>query len=105
MLMNGKYNQRILQHNEKPEVIFPRPEELSEIIYPRIEDLQSGEKQEAPDWVLENIAELSKHARTVHAFYVSFLLYCALTILSTPDRKIILDEQAHLPIINLDVPF
>lgn len=63
------------------------------------------EGKNVPGWMLEGVAELSKSARTLYTLYAGFLIYCALTLFSTSDRRIILDEQAHLPIVNLDVPF
>jgi uncharacterized protein YjbI with pentapeptide repeats len=65
----------------------------------------SAEKPPAPAWLFDNITELSKSSRSLYTLYVGFLIYCALTLFSTSDRKIILDEQAHLPIANLDVSF
>jgi hypothetical protein len=73
-------------------------------VYPWEIEPEGECKSEAPSWLIENIAELSKSARTLYIIYIGFLIYCALTILTTTDRKIVLDEKAHLPIINLDVP-
>ena len=61
-------------------------------------------KPEAPAWLIDNIAELSRSARTLYVVYISFLIYCILTTLTTPDRKFVLDQEVHLPIINLDIP-
>jgi len=63
----------------------------------------ADQKPQAPKWLIDNIAEASKNARKIYFLYVSFLAYCALTVVSTSDRNIILNEQAHLPIVNLDV--
>jgi uncharacterized protein YjbI with pentapeptide repeats len=63
------------------------------------------ERGDAPEWLIENIAELSKNARTLHIVHVSFLIFCGFTIVATTGRKIIFDEAVHLPIVNLDVPF
>jgi len=60
--------------------------------------------EEAPPWLMDNIAELSRSSRTIHTVYVGFLIYCAVTIITTEDRKLIINDKAHLPIINLDVP-
>jgi hypothetical protein len=60
-------------------------------------------KGEAPSWLFDNIAELSKHTRTLHTIYIGFLVYCVLSTFSTSDKKILLNEEAHLPIINADV--
>lgn len=35
--------------------------------------------------------------------YIGFLAYCALTVVSTTDRQIVLIEPAKLPIINVEV--
>jgi hypothetical protein len=60
---------------------------------------------EAPDWFYENFATLCHAARSIHIVYVGFLVYCALTIRSTSDRQIVLNEGAHLPLLNVDIPF
>ena len=60
-------------------------------------------KPEAPGWLLENIAEASKNARKIYLLYIGFLAYCALTVVSTTDRQIVLNEPARLPIINVEV--
>ena len=67
------------------------------------EPIEDDQKQEAPEWLIENIAEASKNARKIYFLYIGFLAYCALTVFSTTDRQIILNETAHLPIVNLDV--
>ncbi len=64
---------------------------------------QSEEKPKSPNWLIENIAEASKNARQIYFLFIGFLTYCALTIVSTSDRQIILNEEANLPIIKLDV--
>ena len=60
-------------------------------------------KPEAPGWLLDNIAEASKNARKIYLLYIGFLAYCALTVASTTDRQIVLDEPAKLPIIDVEV--
>ena len=60
-------------------------------------------RKKPPDWLIENIAEASKNARKIYFLYIGFLAYCALTVFSTSDRQIILNETARLPIVNLDV--
>src|SRR5439155_4596600 len=62
-------------------------------------------KVDAPIWFYKNFAALSQSARNIHTIYVGFLVYCALTIRSTTDRQIVLNEGARLPLINVDVPF
>ena len=61
------------------------------------------QKPKAPDWLIENIAEASKNARKIYFLYIGFLAYCALTVVSTSDRQIILNETVSLPILRLDV--
>ncbi len=60
-------------------------------------------RPEAPNWLLDNIAEASKNARKIYLLYIGFLAYCALTVVSTTDRQIVLNEPARLPIINVEV--
>ena len=64
---------------------------------------QPEQKPEAPEWLIENIAEASKNARKIYFLHMGFLTYCVLTVLGTSDRAIILDETAHLPIVGVDV--
>jgi uncharacterized protein YjbI with pentapeptide repeats len=61
-------------------------------------------KPKAPDWLIDNIAEASKNARKIYLIYVGILAYCALTIVSTTDRQLVLNEPARLPIIDVEVP-
>ena len=61
-------------------------------------------RKEPPTWLMDNIAVASKSAAKTYTVYLGFLAYCALTVISTTDRQIMLNEQAHLPIVNLDVP-
>jgi uncharacterized protein YjbI with pentapeptide repeats len=60
---------------------------------------------EPPDWLFQNITEASRRASRVHAFYIGFVFFCALTLLGTSDRQIILDEQTQLPLISRNVSF
>lgn len=62
------------------------------------------EKPAAPQWLLDNITEASKNARGIYFLYVGFLVYCALTVISTTDRQLVLpQEKAKLPIINVEI--
>lgn len=63
----------------------------------------AGEREEAPDWLIENIAELSRNTRSLYLIYVGALLYCAVTVVGVTDRQILLDEAVTLPIIGVDV--
>ena len=58
---------------------------------------------EAPDWLIDNIAEASKNARQMFFLYIGFLAYSLLTVVGTSDRQIILNGLTNLPIINVDV--
>ena len=69
----------------------------------KVEDSSKQARGEAPEWIIENIAEASKNARNIFFIYASFLAYCVLTVVSTTDRRIILNETAKLPIINVEV--
>ena len=61
------------------------------------------QKPDPPAWLIENIAEASKNASKIFFLYLGSVVYCTLTIVSTSDRQIILNEKARLPIVNLDV--
>lgn len=54
--------------------------------------------------LIDNIAEASKNTRKIYQLYLGFLSYCALTVISTTDRTLVLNESAHLPIVNVGVP-
>jgi len=64
---------------------------------------ENEKKPKAPDWLIENIAEASKNARKIYFLYIGFLAYCALTVVSTTDRQIILNDTARLPVLNVEV--
>lgn len=63
-----------------------------------------GKKPEDRQELVDNIAEASKNARKIYLLYLGFLAYCALTAISTTDRALVLNEPAHLPIVNVGVP-
>lgn len=56
--------------------------------------------EQAPDWIIDNIAEASKAAQQVFFILVSLLTYCAITITATADRQIILNSTVQLPLLN-----
>ena len=62
------------------------------------------EKPEAPDWLINNIAEASKNAKGIYFLYMGFLAFCSLTVVSTTDRRFILNESTKLPIVGVEVP-
>lgn len=64
----------------------------------------NGKKPEDPQELIDNIAEASKNARKIYLLYLGFLAYCALTVFGTNDRTLVLNEPAHLPIVNVGVP-
>jgi len=61
------------------------------------------DKPKVPNSLIDNIAEASKNARKIYLLFIGVLAYSALTVVSTSDRRIILNEPARLPVINLDV--
>ncbi len=63
-----------------------------------------AKKPEDSQWLIDNIAEASKNTRKIYLLYLGFLAYCALTAISTTDRTLVLNEPAHLPIVNVGVP-
>ncbi len=70
----------------------------------RLRKAPPGKKEKDPGWLIDNIEKASINARRIYLLFIGFLAYCALTVASTKDRQIILNETAHLPIVNLDVP-
>ena len=71
-------------------------------IKPKAVPNQNGQ---APDWLFDNIAEASKNARRIYLLYIGALAYFALTVFTTPDRRIFFNEPTRLPIVNLEVSF
>ena len=61
------------------------------------------QEREAPDWFYKSIENVSKNAAKVYLVFMAFLSYAALTAVSTPDRGLVLNDKAHLPIVNIDV--
>lgn len=48
--------------------------------------------------------EASKHARRIYYLYIGFLTYCALTVVSTKDRQLVIPgEDVRLPIVDIEV--
>jgi len=76
---------------EEETIVEPKPES------------KINDKPKAPDSLINNIAEASKNARKIYLLYIGLLAYSALTVVSTSDRSIILNEPARLPVINLNV--
>lgn len=77
-----------------------QPEEERE---PTPTEESASEKEQAPDWLLDNIAELSKNTRSIYLLYLGFLTYCAVTVVGTSDRQMLLDESVRLPLVGVDV--
>ena len=61
------------------------------------------EPPKPPDWLIENIAETSKHAQKIYFLFIGIISYLALTVVTTTDRQIVLNEKALLPIVDLEV--
>ena len=64
---------------------------------------ESNKKLKVPSWLLEKINEASKNARKIYFLYIGFLIYSAITVVSTSDRQIILNDSVRLPILKMDV--
>jgi uncharacterized protein YjbI with pentapeptide repeats len=60
-------------------------------------------RPEAPEWLISNIAEASQNVRNIYVLYIGFLAYCGLTVASTTDRQLILNEPVSLPLLKVDV--
>lgn len=64
---------------------------------------ESNKKLKVPSWLLEKISEASKNTRKIYFLYIGFLIYSAITVVSTSDRQIILNDSVRLPILKMDV--
>lgn len=60
-------------------------------------------KPEAPAELISNIAEASRNARSIYILYSVLLAYCAVTIVGTSDRQIVLNEPTVLPVFGVNV--
>jgi uncharacterized protein YjbI with pentapeptide repeats len=58
-----------------------------------------------PTWIIKNIEDVSKISQRIYFQYILYCSYCILTVLTTSDKQVVLNEMAKLPLINLDVPF
>ncbi len=67
-------------------------------------EIPHPKKEKNPKWIIDNIAEASRNARAIYLLFIGFLAYCAITVVNTKDRQLILNGTSHLPIINIDVP-
>jgi uncharacterized protein YjbI with pentapeptide repeats/peptidoglycan hydrolase-like protein with peptidoglycan-binding domain len=56
-----------------------------------------------PDWLLKRLSQAANDARTAYILYASLVGYCGLTIVTTSDRQIILNETVRLPLLDLEV--
>lgn len=65
--------------------------------------IDKSEKNLKVSRLSQNVTEASKNARKIYFLYIGFLIYCALTVVGTTDRQIILNDAVHLPIIGMDV--
>ncbi|UCC39085.1 MAG: pentapeptide repeat-containing protein [Candidatus Aminicenantes bacterium] len=61
-------------------------------------------RPEPPEWLIELIVGASKKAQRSFLFYVGFLAYCLLSVISISDRQIGLSSTVNLPPLNVDVP-
>src|SRR5215813_13000286 len=60
-------------------------------------------KPQASPFLLSSLLETSKSASQAYLLYMTFLAYCSLTIFTTSDAQIMLNESMILPLINLPV--
>lgn len=58
----------------------------------------------APEWLISNISDTSKSASQIYVLYMSFLAYSLLTIFTTSDEQLFLNQSTLLPLVNLNVP-
>jgi hypothetical protein len=65
---------------------------------------QSGQTpDEKSSWLLQNIADASQNTAQIYFLYIGALIYCALTVVSISDERLVLDQAVQLPLINLEV--
>jgi len=70
----------------------------------KVEVQSAIDEPKVHDWLFERIDEASKKAGKLYLSYMGFLAYCALTVVSTADRQMVLkNESVRLPIVNLGV--
>jgi hypothetical protein len=55
------------------------------------------------DWVYNTITEASKNARTTYFLYLTLLAFCVVTLISTTDRFLVLNESIGLPLVNAEI--
>jgi hypothetical protein len=84
------------QHGQKPPESFVQHIEENSI---RAEK----EKSPAPDWIIDNITEVSKNAQHVFFIFIALLAYCAISITGTADRQVILNSTVQLPLLDSSV--
>ena len=68
-----------------------------------METQASSQNFKLPDWLLDQINQAADDVRTVYILYASLIGYCGLTIVTTSDRQIILNETVRLPLLDLEV--
>jgi uncharacterized RDD family membrane protein YckC len=68
-----------------------------------VTEVPAEDRPEAPGALIDNIEKASLNARRIYLLFIGLLAYCALTVAGTSDRRIILNEPANLPVINLEV--
>jgi len=58
---------------------------------------------DAPQWIYDNIAEVSRMAKRVFNIYIFLVLYTIMTVATVSDRQILLNGTVRLPIFAVDV--
>lgn len=64
----------------------------------------SESETELESWLFGVIKDASENTAQIFFLYVGALVYCALTVVSVNDQRLILNEAVRLPIFDLDVP-
>jgi uncharacterized protein YjbI with pentapeptide repeats len=58
----------------------------------------------APDWIYENIQEVTVNCRKLFFIYLALLSYATLSALTTPVQNLFLGQDVRMPIINATIP-
>lgn len=74
-----------------------------------LEELQEVAKQSTdgsapPEWLLSNIADATKSAKRIYLVYLGLVAYCAITVVTTTDRQLVLKHIVNLPLMNVQAP-
>jgi hypothetical protein len=67
-------------------------------------DVPASSLSEPPHWLVDNLVEASKNARSIFYLYLGFSAYLLLTVVGTTNKQLLIGDKAQLPIINMQIP-